>query len=796
MNRTHANTRTGQEITAMDKAQIGMEESQRATTEDNTKPIDGLVNETADERSKLSTTRVGATIMDAESTTIVPISIGSIETSSSNDRSAAYLNDTDWNLKMLEHKFTYVRDADWPITAQGGTILTSLSIPKDIIVTAAQKAPFDVTRLWKCRQIVIKIVLKASPFYAGSLGVGFYPYTMTGIPVSSTRLINMGAMIQKVSQNQGLEFVIPFRYHVGFMDAAIQSLGDLHIFVISALRTGPDNPNSISMSIFAAIEDSKFKIPEVIPTSNYVSHKFDKSSYVVTIPEGSLNTVDINKPLSQHSYIKLCDGEGTIGAVGVPHFQDSPTDLVQILKRFRKLDDIVIQATAGKSRTILSVDELYQAAMAGLDDWFGFYRGSVNVRLIPHTADPNFKFSGGVFYISTPHGDYPWPSSYLAGEHYFSDSQIAQFTVPWTQPIFIAPRNVQLLGDLVIFIDNYTTTTTAINLEVWVSVGDDFHMGLYQGSGFSLFKDVAWQPKTVSTVPESGFIDQVSRAIETTLPIVEKVSELGALLDATMITIPPAPVMPRSVGYTIPTDLMQYTERLITTNHNGMSLPDKECFGTSEPETNIVNLLTNTKSVVGYFTWESGSPTGTQLATYKVGCPSEPEFDGQPIFSIPQLFQSWHGGIRIIFDVISTEMHRGQLLIVYTPGAFSPPAYRDATQSYFTTLDLAEGRGTLAIELPYLQQYPYLLTGNADGVDDESQFIGSISVFVQNPLRATSTVAPNVEVIMYQAFSPDVNLAVAGMSKAFTSAKNTRLARIKQTMFPKRKTTPQISKFR
>jgi len=158
---------------AMDKEQIGENVSERAEVSSSLGQIDPLSienNNNADpEKQEIS--RVGATIQDSKQTTVVPVRTGNMMAKSRNDRADAYLNDVDWDLNKLTTKFSLIKDVVWAITDNALTIIDTLTLPKDILVTPAQKAPFDVTKLWKCKNIRIKIVLKTSPFYAGSLGI-------------------------------------------------------------------------------------------------------------------------------------------------------------------------------------------------------------------------------------------------------------------------------------------------------------------------------------------------------------------------------------------------------------------------------------------------------------------------------------------------------------------------------------------------------------------------------------------------------------------------------------------------
>jgi hypothetical protein len=769
---------------ALDKQQLEFKEIQTVNVTDQTPsvPQTSVDNNSNSDAAKKDVTRVGATIQDADTSTLVAVHTGSITNTSRNNRAEAYANDLNWDLKMLEHKFTFVKDVNWATTDTFGTFLTTLDIPRDIIITPAQKTPFDVTRLWKCSNVLIKVVLKASPFYAGSLGLGFMPFP--GTP-EIRKLINLGAMIQKVSQNEGIEFSIPFRYRTGLINIETDNLGKFVIFVISPLRTGPSNPSNISMSIYAAIENSEFKIPEVVASAKYVSPKFDKNIMLVsTIPQSGLahenqQVCDINMPIESMPTTMLCAGEGTLGKVDVAHFQDAPLDLVQLCKRWTPASTYKITIPAGKRvRVTIPYNEIMEAATRGLTQSYGFVRGSINVRINSIGGSEGFVSFSADSILPTL---VQQPIPFLNGIHYFNNTQVAQFTIPWLSRFFV-DYSSQLNGHLLIFFDNYTTASITNYFEMMVSVGDDFHMGLYLGMASDVFKaktleltatqtDIPVIP-LVPTLAQAGVVDFIDRALETTLPVVEKISKLGQLLDAHMITYQPYPIQTRQLPYSIATDLPQYTERLLTTNHNGMSLPDDQCFGSDRNETDIYNLMTSTKTLLATVPWTAVDTAGALLYESVTGPLGKPNVEGAPHDTIPDIFNFWTGSTIYLLDIIATEMHRGQLLITYTPNNVDTIDYPDATQTYFTSYDLSQGRGTIALNLPYISEVPYRNVIAAGDAYSNASNSGKIQIFVQNPLRSTATVSSDCEIIIYKAYGRDFNLGVFGRYQVIPAKKH------------------------
>lgn len=812
-------------VTAMDKAQVEADIIGTTQAVDPTPPQPSKVVDNNDEKNneKREVARVGATVQDSADVKMMPVKTGALVTHSHNDRAQQYLNDVDWDLQKLAHKFTFIEDFTWPNTAAPGTILKSYVIPREILKTPAQKAPFDVTRFWKCSNVLMKLVVKASPFYAGSLGIGFTPlYDEPNVK----KMVNMGALVEKVSQDEGLEFSIPFRYFKGYIDVAIEQLGTFSVFVISPLATGPTNPTSINVAVYAAIENNEFKLPDVIPATRYYSRKLDKPATIVTFPESGKQArsvlCDINDDLRNMATTMLCAGEGLVGRPKVPHFQDAPDDIIQLLKRWTFAGRIEVNAAANTTTKInLNSQNLTEIACMSLDQMYGLYRGSVNVRIVM-ISETNQKAYVTLNPFSTMN-EVVFPSN--QGFQYFDAQTPAQITIPWLRPTFTAltPYYANLGGSpdltrLVINLDTYDKTGPVF-FEIHVCVGDDFHMGVYMGAPAFCFVPnvalnytksvtalaVAPEPTLISkftkpesgktksvkpksekccmidwnfnetfsvscfptlfpvsklTKPESGIVSFIDRALETTLPIAENISALMSLLDAHMITEQPAPLQWRKIPYSVATDNVQYTERMLTTNHNGMSLPDKDCFGTTTAETSIHNLITGTKTWLTNVAWNATDVSGTEL--YRVYTGPEPS-NGLPGYMsqvIPNNFGYWTGSTKYIFDIIGTEMHRGQVLLVFNTIP-EGVAYTDATQTYFCTYDLSQGRGTIAVSLPYLSPVPYTRTEQGTTVVPANH-TGLLQVFVQNPLRATSTVAASVDIVVYKTYGDDFQLGVYG----------------------------------
>lgn len=765
------------------------EEVSKKKTEDSHKPGEvGSIDKqqatvtSLDGSKKRDNTSVGTTVTDGDQVSKLNPKLGHLQPTSKSKRATSTMNDTDWTLAKLEKKFTFVTNITWDIQQQGGTSLKILSIPKDIIVTAAQKAPFDATTFYKFREVTIKLVLKASPFYAGCIVAGFIPVSNVA---NNNRLIENNGVIAKLSQDESIEYDIPFRWYTGYLQDA-QSIGYFHVNVLSPLTTGAGNPNSIDIAVYAAIDEAIFKVPEIIPSNAYSSHKFDKHIIVQTMPESGRvfgkskpdrkennpeqksRSMNVNDHVHELDPVVLCAGPGMVTTTMPSHFQDGPTDLVQLLKRFRRYVSYSFECEPLKiNEFTFTVTDIVYAASSYLSSIFAFWRGSVIIRasvtsLTQGALEPTCYIHEKVNapLDSVSNSNYAVPD--ISGLHHFDCRQSGQVYIPYIARTFVSIYGHQLPGDNHLVYVSVCNGSGKYLLDIDLALGDDFHTGLFLGT-----QDLWNIPKLrfehkeipyITTKNEAGVIEFIDRALETTLPIAEAVSELGSLLDAHPITYQPYPVHVRTRPLGIATDLVNYKETLVTTNHNGMSLPDKETFGMLGKETDIKNLLTGIKCLEAYFPWNAADKPGTILREFGTG-PSPKK--ATLIDQLPRLFNYWRGGTIYIFDIIATEQHRGQLIFSYSPSGKKANTVSEATQTYFTTYDLTKGRGTIAIMCPYLSPIQYSAVSNLDGTGDWT-YPGILQVFVQNPLRASTTVAPNVEVLVYKTYASDFDVSVLG----------------------------------
>lgn len=936
------------------------------------------VNETPDISSepanKARVEQLGTTLQETNETIRATLATGKQTFNSMNMRAEGHCNDINWTLQRLEKKYTLIDQLKWDISELPNKMKAIYDLPNDILTTPALKAAFDVTAFFRMKSIRMRVVVRASEFYGGCLVAGFYPSLVPKsqypeIPFDMSTLKQLGGKNLIASDNQSLEFEVPFRHPYGFTEAPKDCLGQFAIFILNPLRTGAQNPNSVNITVFAAIEDAEFKVPEYVPSALYRSPKFaaiEEDFEQLAITDGKLEAgisnnetyiastgqVSINDPISKMKPVMLCAGVGLVKEPKVKQFQDHPTDLVQLCKRFKyrgKLGPFMVPHTSSYT-TSIPMDNWIQEAIGKYGDFYNLYRGSMllKINLLAAPVSSNFvdksyreNINARAYLIqgTTPFDADSEGAAYLGGCSYFDAKEPLEIMVPHMSPLFVtsfgSPDQTLIeQKSLMLVFENFNTSDDInITLESWVCVADDMAFGMFTGTpsiylvkpaqakkvmrgklesgivekkiellsdkeyewevkydsfkrpepvtspficGFvpstnqvmidtgefmnygeamikvregiinagifsyqstttivagpriiidkilknknltrgqgdrivkylvyKMVKNIPYTPeeqqaieseewlrtsmakntppeyvldKVVMGKREAGIIDFIDKAVETTLPIAEIIDDLGNLLDAHPITYQPYPIRNKKMGYTISTDQVQYVERMLVTNHNGMNLSDKEAFGGKRRETDMYELMTETLSLDKQITWSTTQSQGQLLGFWNVGpsCISSGFKTSPPIDVISQDFMFWNGSVCYVIEVIAASTHKGQLTVTFHPNLQTPPtSLVQATQQYFTSFDLEKGRATTAIQCPYLRKTQFLPVPNAKPGPYESQNInGSNGIFclwIQNELRAVNSVADTVDINIYKFAGKDYKVEMFGNNMALSN---------------------------
>lgn len=912
--------------------------------------------------------QLGTTLQETNETIRATPSTGAQTFNSINMRAEGHCNDINWTLQRLEKKYTVIDQLTWSLSEPANTVKAVYDLPNDILKTPALKTAFDVTAFFRMKSIRMRVVVRASEFYGGCLVAGFYPSLVPKssfpvLPYDMSTIKQLGGKNLVASDNQSLEFEVPFRHPYGFTEAPNDCLGQFVIFVLNPLRTGPLNPNNVNITVYAAIEDAEFKVPEYVPTQTYRSPKFDtingklQSGMYSNGETRIMNTgqISINDPISSMKPVMLCAGEGLIREPKVKQYQDHPTDLVQLSKRFKYLGKIgpFTVPKAASYTLVIPLENWIAAAIGKYGGFYNLYRGSILAKinmLCTQTAsgttpgDVNYRqnVNARAYLIQgiDPFDVDAQGGAYLGGCSYFDTKEPLEIMIPYLSPLFVTslgstdPALTEQKSLQIVFENFNISDDVKISLEPWICAADDMAYGIFIGTqslylvsptaakkilrgklesgtvekkvelltdkayewevkydsfkrpdtkmtspyicGFipgtsqvmldtgvfmshgdammkvregklhagifnypvpsnviagpkiiidkilkgknltrgqsdrivkylvyKMVKEIPFTPqeqeamtneewlrtsmaketppeyvldKVVMGKREAGIIDFIHKAVETTLPIEDIIDELGNLLDAHPITYQPYPIRQKRMGYTISTDQVQFIERMLVTNHNGMNLSDKEAFGGKRRETDMYELMTSVLALDRQLTWSVSQPQGQLLGFWPVGpsCLSTGYQTSPPIDVISQDFMFWNGSVCYVIEVVAAATHKGQLTITFHPNLQTPPSSLvQATQQYFTSFDLEKGRATTAIQCPYLRKTQYLPVPNAKPGPYESNTVngsnGIICLWIQNELRAVNSVADTVDINIYKFAGKDYKIEVFGNNMALTN---------------------------
>lgn len=161
------------------------------------------------------------------------------------------------------------------------------------------------------------------------------------------------------------------------------------------------------------------------------------------------------------------------------------------------------------------------------------------------------------------------------------------------------------------------------------------------------------------------------------------------------------------------------------------------------------------------FQWSSSRLIGDVLAIHSIS-PSAMELSftlgARPVRTIPacafmrRFFRKYRGGFDFKINVVKTGYHTGTLAFVYVPGktSISAPPYATTSYLYRTIVDI-QACDEVILRVPYILPQSYI------NVDEQ---IGTLLIYVVNPLLAPATVSSTVDVMIQVRGSPDLQYQV------------------------------------
>jgi hypothetical protein len=129
-----------------------------------------------------------------------------------------------------------------------------------------------------------------------------------------------------------------------------------------------------------------------------------------------------------------------------------------------------------------------------------------------------------------------------------------------------------------------------------------------------------------------------------------------------------------------------------------------------------------------------------------------------PLQFVASHFEHWRGSIVYKMKIAKTEFHSGRLMIVFSPFVSNNvsvhPTYEDSPYLHRHIIDIRE-TNEFTYAVPFVSESPY-----KSCINDTSGHVGSIRVFVVEPLVAPDTVSSSVSLIFEKCAGPDIEFAI------------------------------------
>lgn len=282
---------------------------------------------------------------------------------------------------------------------------------------------------------------------------------------------------------------------------------------------------------------------------------------------------------------------------------------------------------------------------------------------------------------------------------------------------------------------------------------------------------------------ELGAIPQIAPFARATEAGAKMVAGMAKAIgfSAPPVTRDPDPFKPVSVSSLAMTDVPQQLQRMTIDSQQELTI-DPALAGLSRDDTlNIKNIVCK-ESYVTKFTWAVGAPKDTLLfntivdpglyATSGVAPSPAYHFPATAFAALP--FQYWTGSIKLRFQFVCSQYHRGRVRIVYEPNRIEDPSENAYNINYMEIVDLAE-KNDFTMTIGPAQTKTYLEMVRPENVSGLAQVYGTvplaattypfgngvISLFVVNDLTVPNTVPNNdIEVNMYISAGKDFEVAV------------------------------------
>lgn len=181
------------------------------------------------------------------------------------------IDEKGWILSQTVLRPSLVATFEWSVNDAPGTILGTFVLPKDLIVNSLNSAPFNTFKYWN-GDISLQLQVNGSPMHQGILKLVFIPLTygsgslarLNPVDISVNEHVTLFA-----NSSSSAHLDIPYVSPVNYLDvkisgdALLSSLGTLYLVVWNQLAASTSSVSSITVSMFASLPNSEFKVPRL-----------------------------------------------------------------------------------------------------------------------------------------------------------------------------------------------------------------------------------------------------------------------------------------------------------------------------------------------------------------------------------------------------------------------------------------------------------------------------------------------------------------------------------------------------
>jgi hypothetical protein len=749
------------------------------------------------------TTRVGVTTDESNKPfKMTPNRAGKV--SYDNQRAELSLGDISWNLEKMLSRFNQVETLKWKLTDAPGVNIAVYDVVTDLLKNAISAQPFMLFQEWACKKVLLRIICTASKWHQGRIVCGFYPTCVqkANAVVPSTENMSVVGWAQiDPAVGSVIDFEIPFVHWKGFLNLIYKdSLGQFYIRVLNQLQAVAGASTEVEIRLMMSIEGSEFKIPRADSTTFKGLVAQRQSGMGARIPLDDEN-----------EGIPLAPARAMTKDPKVKHFGEYYTTWRDENKRYKLILQQTL--SVGDVAAVTFQVRQMQDALAYSSKCFFLNRCPYNfkVRITPRgqliRTQPALRCK---VFLTNDFLDYAYPDDVVTDRgplpiHNFSEMEDAEFSIPYlnqtstclnswaVDDVHTELLNAQDSRILTFIFTSDYPDNKEFEMTIYGAFADEAAFGLFAGypsleyakyptDGWTLLKGkktvypakVALERVTVDTQKveaekQSGAINldkTLNTVIEKLIPDDILVDALGACLDKVVISLPPEPVKMRRMEYFNHASGVSYIDNLILYPDARQKI-DKEHFGVDRDEMNYMLMVKQRKSFLGTYTWKATANSKDLIASFKVGpmfeLPVQAEsgtiYKSSLLTYVSAWKESYRGGVTFTFEIVASQFHEGKIDICYHPNTGIIPPYDAAVTQYLTSFTLRNGHNTVVVTCPFLSETPWKRVYNGFPLSEETEptgrrafkdyFLGSLSLYVSSPLRAPTTVVPQVEINVY-----------------------------------------------